>query len=502
MAAVDTPRETRSYGNWRRPRSPGLGALGMLGTMMLLAGLIVVILVVAVAGLAVGAVVGVVIGLALTTLILPDRYGKTLLQRLGMRGGWVRAKASGSHLYRSGPLGRTPWGRFQLPGLSAQSQLSEATDSYGRPFALLEVPATGHYTVVFATEPDGASLVDEEQIDSWVAHWGNWLASLADEPGLAATSVTVETAPDSGARLQREVLGHMDNGAPLAAKAMLREVVDTYPEGSATIRAWVALTFRAAVSGKRRGRDEMARLLAARLPALGQRLGSTGAGAARPVTAQQLCELVRIAYDPQAAELFDAAYSAGDVPALAWDDVGPAATEAGWADYRHDNARSVTWSMTAAPRGEVQSSVLYQLLAPHADIARKRVTLLYRPLDSADAARLVEQDKRVADFRATSSKRPSARIQAEQRSATATTKEEAKGAGLVNFGLVVTATVDGDGSKQGPDAEAAVDNLAATARIQLRRVYGSQDSAFAAALPLGLVLPSHLNVPEEIRATL
>jgi hypothetical protein len=45
----------------------------------------------------------------------------------------------------------------------------------------------------------------------------------------------------------------------------------------------------------------------------------------------------------------------------------------------------------------------------------------------------------------------------------------------------------------------AVDNLSATARVQLRPVYGSQDSAFAAALPLGIVLPAHVRVPREIR---
>jgi hypothetical protein len=51
-------------------------------------------------------------------------------------------------------------------------------------------------------------------------------------------------------------------------------------------------------------------------------------------------------------------------------------------------------------------------------------------------------------------------------------------------------------------ARSAVDNLAATARIQLRPVYGSQDSAFAAALPLGLVPAAHLTVPREFREAL
>ena len=88
----------------------------------------------------------------------------------------------------------------------------------------------------------------------------------------------------------------------------------------------------------------------------------------------------------------------------------------------------------------------------------------------------------------------------ERDSAAATASEEASGAGLVDFGMLVTATVNSQGEL--PDAAAVVDNLAASARITLRPVYGSQDSAFAAALPLGLVLPKHLKVPAQVREAL
>ncbi len=86
------------------------------------------------------------------------------------------------------------------------------------------------------------------------------------------------------------------------------------------------------------------------------------------------------------------------------------------------------------------------------------------------------------------------------RAAAATASEEASGAGLINFGALVTATVLD--AEHELDARAAVDNLAATARLRLRPVYGSQDSAFAAALPLGLVLSKHLRVPSELREKL
>lgn len=494
--------KVRTYGNWRRPMSAGIGQFGLIGTGLMLASLIVVILTVGVFGLLSALVVGVVLALALAMLVVRDRHGRTLLQRTSVRVGWHRARSSGAHLYRSGPLGRNPWGTYHLPGLAARSTLSEARDSYDRPFALLHMPTTSHYTVIFATEPDGASLVDQSQIDVWVAHWGEWLASLADEPGLVAASVTVETAPDSGARLQREVVSRIDPGAPRIARDMLHEVVASYPAGSATVKAYVALTFTAASrsGGKRRDGQEVARDLAARLPGLTQGLSATGAGAARPLSAQQLCEVVRVAYEPRAASLIDEAYSAGSVPELEWGDVGPAATEARWDSYRHDGATSVTWSMSAAPRGAVQSGVLHRLLLPHRDIARKRVTLLYRPMPAAAAARTVEADKRNADFRVKSADRPSARALREKAAADKTAEDEASGNGLVSFGMLVTATsLTGEDL---PDVEAAIDNLAAAARITLRPVYGSQDSAFAAGLPLGLVLSKHLKVPAEIRAAL
>ena len=237
--AEASPR-ARTYGNWRRPRSAGLGQLGLVGTAILMGGLIVVIVTTAVFGLLPALVVLGLLAGFLATLMVRDRHGKTGLQLLAVRAGWFRARAGGSHLYRSGPLGQAPWGTFQLPGLAAPLRLSEGRDSYDRPFALLEVPATGHYTVIFAAQPDGGSLVDQEQVDARVAGWGEWLASLGEEPGVVAASVTVETAPDTGRRLRSEVEAQIDPSAPAVAREVLREVVESYPVGSASINAWVA----------------------------------------------------------------------------------------------------------------------------------------------------------------------------------------------------------------------------------------------------------------------
>lgn len=503
MATVETQsRQVRTYGNWRRPTSAGLLGLGAVGTALLLGGMLVVVLVLMTRGMLDAAITAVVILLLLVLLMVRDSHGKNALSRISNRVGWWVTRSRGTNVYRSGPTGRTPWGSNQLPGLASAIRLSEHRDSYNRPFALLFTPSTSTYSIVIGTEPSGASLVDGEQIDVWVADWGHWLANLADEAGVESAAVTIETAPDSGTRLRREVESNLDENAPAFAREMLIEAVDNYPAGSSVVRAYVTITFSAAArqGGKRRNSEDMARELASRLPGLTQTLQATGAGAAHPLTAQQLCEVIRIAYDPASAVLIDEAHAAGQPPELDWTDVGPSAAQANWSSYRHDSGHSVTWSMTGAPRGSVQSGVLGRLLAPHRDITRKRVTLLYRPISAARAAAMVEADLSNAQFRATADAKPKARDALAVRAAAATAAEEASGAGLVNFGMLVTATVRTPAEQS--DAVAAIDNLGATARLRLRPVYGSQDSAFAAALPLGLVLSKHIKIPAELRNNL
>jgi hypothetical protein len=112
----------RTYGNWRRPRPPGLWHLGLISSVLLIVGLIAAIIVIALVGLIPGLVVlALMLPLFLVTL-RPDPHGQTPMQRVGMKLGWRRARASRAHLYRSGPLGRTPYGTFQLcPGCSPQA---------------------------------------------------------------------------------------------------------------------------------------------------------------------------------------------------------------------------------------------------------------------------------------------------------------------------------------------------------------------------------------------
>lgn len=490
--------EPRTYGNWRRPRSAGLGKFGLLSTIIIFAGMIVGIIVLLVAGILGALLVLVLTAAVLALLSLPDRHGLTSGQRLLTRIAWARRKRAGNHLYRSGPLGRTPWGTHQLPGIAARSKLIDTTDGYGRPVAVIHLPTTNHYAVVIGCQPDGAALVDQEQVDQWVAGWGMYLAILGGETSIAAASVTIETAPDTGVRLRREVAGNVVDDAHPLARAVMQEIVQTYPAAAPVFRAWITITFRGTTpSGKRRPVQAMVDDLRTRIPNLVGAVSATGGGAAEPVGAQELCETIRSAYDPVVADVIEDCRANGTAVDLDWSDVGPAAHDTEWDCYRHDGAVSVTWAMTQPPRGLSYSTVLHELLTAHPAINRKRVTLLYRPFSPAVAAAVVDADHRNAQFRLTSSQMPTARQQADATAAAAASAEEARGAGLTGFGLVVTATVVDPAAL--PDARATITSLSGGARILLRPVYGAQDSAFAMGLPLGLVVSEHLRVPAALR---
>lgn len=502
MTTIDQT-EPRTYGGWRNPKGFGLGVLGTLGTVLLFGTLLGAFLMLLATSSIVAALLAGLIGVGAVGLVsVPDTVGRTVGQRVAARAGHWRARASGSASYRSGPIAPRV-GTFRLPGLAAQSTVSEAVDAQGRPFAIVHVPATGHYTVALVGEPDGRSLVDQGQVDQWVSHYGQWLAALGREPQLVAASVTIETAPDTGSRLRREVEGNLDPDAPEVALSTLREIVDAYPAGAATVRAFVALTFSSRVrrrSGAPRKAAEIARDLSNRMPYLTAALQAAGAGAVRPVSAAGLCEFVRVAFDPAAASAFDAARAVDDQPAADWANAGPVAAEAGWDYYRHDSGVSVTWTMVGAPRGAVTSRVLEPLLRPHQDIDRQRLTLVYGPVDAATAARLVEKDRDHASSRVRATRKPGARAVADHEHAEQAAMEEAQGAGLVNVGLLVCATVTDPHRLDA--ARLAVEQLAPASRLTLRPVYGSQDSAFAATLPIGVVLDRHVRVPTSLRGPL
>jgi hypothetical protein len=131
--------------------------------------------------------------------------------------------------------------------------------------------------------------------------------------------------------------------------------------------------------------------------------------------------------------------------------------------------------MSVPPRSTIQANVLQSLIAPTPEAVRKRVTMHYRPIDSARAAQLVENDVNTATFNDSSHNRATLWDTGETRAAKATA-EEADGAGLLNSAMIVTTAVRH--RKDLPEATTAIENLGASAQAVTGR--SSPESLYSA----------------------
>ena len=474
--------DVRTYGGWRRPVSYGFLNLTLTQSLGSLVGVGIVFLLGLNKGMlwaCGGAILLVGWGWVITT---KDKHQVNLIDRAEEKIVFGLNKAKGNTVFRGGALAPTKKTsqRLVLPGILSDCKVSEYVDSWNRSFALIE-HASGTGAVVMRLTPAGSNLVDQETVDNQVAYWGQWLGDLSNESGIAGASITVETLPDPGGRLYSEVTSRRAANCPQVAGKVIEGVLDE-STGSNQVRVWVTLTFNLAALGGRKNKEIAGREIASRLPGLTQGLVAAGGGATHLVTVNELARLVRSAYDPDSEELFDQALAAGQTINLDWSQSGPVFAQADFSSYRHDGAVSRVWTMTCPPRGAVQSAVLSRLLEPNRDVQRKRVTILYQPMDAAKAPSVVERDLNHARANAAGA-RPSARSINELAAASEVASEEASGAGLVDFAMIITATTTPDHLE---DTSVTVNALSAASRLLIRPAYGAQDSGFALGLPLGL----------------
>jgi hypothetical protein len=207
--------------------------------------------------------------------------------------------------------------------------------------------------------------------------------------------------------------------------------------------------------------------------------------------AAEVAGIVRAAADPASRGDVRRALAAGTQGhGLRWDDAGPVGAQEEPGLYRHDGAASVTWAWREAPRQAVTADVLARLVSPGP--FPKRVSLQYRPLPAAEAARVLESEVTAAQFRSVYRHRTgrdeTARDAHDQARARQAAAEEAAGAGVCLVSLYVTATVTSDDDL--PRAVADTEAAAESARLRLRRMTYSQAAGWAATLPCGICPPA------------
>jgi hypothetical protein len=502
---MSTIEEVPTYSTGHRPKGFGVGPFGPIGTgLLILLGLTTMLLVPS-AGVTVAIPFGIIGLFILTSLVYKDRWNQSLLDRLGDRLGFRQALRKGETEYRPGNL--TFFGAHRLPGVLADSTLHEWVDKSGTPFTILEYPKSKLFVVNISADPDGTLMIDTDDLTSQVDRYGEWMAALAYEStDLIQCAICLETGQDSGAGLKLEMDTNASQDAAWLSKKWARDVETQYPQGTSMVRAYITLTFKAPPpqldleGNKIKGQkplEAIGRLVADRMPHLLEDLPETGAGEVTPMTADDLIKTVRCAYNPQDQQIYDECDARGEMyPVTLWDNTGPTASSAKWAHYRHSGGASITWETSGFVSREVVAKVLMPVLEPTQGVT-KRMTFLYKTIDPAESGTIAERDHQAAEGRVISSKKPTARQHRIAHEANLVRSHEANGAALVNYAIMITATVADEANIA--DAKATVDHQGSTARLLLRLMHGSQDSAFAQALgPLGLVTERHLNIPTAL----
>lgn len=496
MSQVEAKVAPNTYGNLTVLRHSGLFGLKAGPTIIALILILFMIVLIAQQKLLEAGLLFLVGGSVAAVGLIPGRQGRNLYGRLQLRLGQFMKEKKKQHLYIAGPTGAgTPDGAFRLPGLMARSELTEQQDSYGRPFGLIRVSGRGvhHYSVVIEAQPDGESLVDHDEVENRVAKWAAWLSECSMDDSIRGASVTIESAPDSGLRLERLLDSHGRDDAPAFAKEVVNEIRDNYRTGAPELTGRITITFDGRrLDGKAgdRGTVEMAEEIGNKLPGILAGLGGTGAGGVMLCTAQQITDNTRVAYDPTTAATVEELQESGGT-GLVWEEAGPSFSVDEFDLYRHDRAVSRSWTMYEGPRGMFTSNCLRRLMEPSTEALRKRVTLLYRPIPVDRATAVVDREQRDSTF-AGSQTRVSQRAQIRRAAAQKSAQEEALGAGLTRFGLIVTITVRDQDELARWDK--TIPGLVSGARLRMRPALGNQAVTFQAGLPLGVVLPDHMVV--------
>lgn len=392
---------------------------------------------------------------------------------------------------------------MDLPGILAPIKILEGPGPHGGNIAIAYHRLTRSYTAVARVRYSGISLVDSTRREQRVAGWGGLLAGLCTEGNPIVRVQTLQRiVPESGAALRRWHADHVAEAAPEAAVVVTSGLLATATLSTSQREAYLAFTMderkaSAAIKGAGGGTAAAAEIFTRHLRAMSASIAGADLQIESWLTARDLGEVIRSAFDPHSGRHLAERRAnasvpgadglpAGVDPAVS----GPAAAESQPHAYLHDGAQSVTYWVHDWPRSQVYATVLAPLLGEGSH--RRSFSMHIEPLGPRTASRQVmgERTKRsVAIGMRNKSKQivPEHEKQALAR-ADAQDAELAAGHGLVRFTGYVTVTVTDPAELE--DACAALEADAAASRVEVRRMWFAHDQGFVmGALPLGMGLP-------------
>lgn len=505
MSQQQTP--IRLYGNINNPRKEGVLGLSALATAI---GTVVAIAIFLTMPLGIWVQTAIVIlGIAaMIAVSLNGRNGRKKFEEILAKRHFNRAEKEGHTTYVAGPVSQLPTGDFPPVGILARTELVDFLPAGAQvEKAMIWNPSNRTGTIIFSVQSPGIGLLDQDNIDMMVDQWGIFQREAGVISSLVQVGATTQATKDPGNRLPEAVRitrsqSHVDD-VPSFAREAVDEIVDDLNRAVPKIDQWVTATFSAKANREAgtgvRSKEELAEDIATLIPGMMGQLRASSGGTVSLLDAQDIVDQVHTAYNPAVAAAVESARLSGEGTGLTWGEVGPtnAKLTPGW--WEHSGFFSKSWQMYQPPASNFQETGLTSLLSPNDIFEQKRVTILYRPMSPARSQKVVQNQVANATFgQNQKGQRPSQIKKVAVEKAERAEREQAEGAAMVRFGLVVTGTVDTP--EKFPRAEAILrDQAVAGIQLRLRDCENSDDAAFAFGLGIGAVPKDFARLSASLR---
>ncbi|WP_420819093.1 SCO6880 family protein [Nocardioides iriomotensis] len=400
-------------------------------------------------------------------------------------------RITGQATYLGGPWAlHAPTGglrQLRLPGIAARC-LVRCFDVGRGEVAIIRQGS--RWTAVLQVTAPAFPLADRGTQEGRVQAWGSLLAQLGQEGSRIASFQWLErTIPDTGKGLTDWWSRHGDPDAP-SARSYEQLIANAGPAATKH-ETFVAVTIderraRRAIRSSGGGPDGTARVLAQELAWVESGLQRSDVEVQAWLGAAELGRLIRTQYDPQASHHIDRRGADGLGTGVHLRAAGPMAARAEFSHYRTDSGFHAVYWVASWPRMQVQAAWLYPLLVLGG--VRRTISVTAEPVPQSKSFREVRSAKvqKLTDEaqRDRFGQVDSALDHEEHQSLLRRERELVQG--HVEYRFTGYVTVSAVTRSELEDACAQVEQAAVRSVLEVRRIYGEQDQAFAvAALPLG-----------------
>lgn len=203
------------------------------------------------------------------------------------------------------------------------------------------------------------------------------------------------------------------------------------------------------------------------------------------LSGDEMATLLRTQFDPEDALGLAARQATTSEPLVSARSAWPLATEVAWGHYRTDKMYHITYWISEWPKLGVRPSFLAPLLLTSNGVTRT-VSVVAEPIPTARAVRKVEHEQtaRLSDdeIRTGAGYRTGARRRREAEALDRRENELADGHAENRYSGYVT--VSGSDLNEVEVAAATIEQVAYQCPVELRRLWGEQDTAFYCTMPM------------------